>query len=46
MKFKITSPFGQDIVSCITVGDLIRAVDLVMHEHELSRNQVNVEEIW
>lgn len=50
MKFSIIYTVGKlqvtDKVTCTTVGDLIRAIDLVMFENKLSRNEINVEEIW
>jgi|LauGreDrversion4_2_1035121.scaffolds.fasta_scaffold849960_3 hypothetical protein len=50
MRFSINYTVGRfphsDIVTCVTVGDLIRAIDLVLYENKLNREEIKVEEIW
>lgn len=48
MIFNITYTVDKlqvtDKVTCDTVGDLIRAIELVMNENSLLRNQITVHE--
>jgi hypothetical protein len=48
MNFSITYTIGRlpfnEIVTCTTVGELSMAIELVMLENDLLRNQITVHE--
>lgn len=49
MRFKIEYTVGRfpdsEIVECDTVGELSIAIELIMHETGLLRNQITVHEL-
>jgi hypothetical protein len=49
MKFGITYTVGRvpysEIITCDTVGELSIAIQLVMIENDISRNQITIHEL-
>jgi len=50
MRFSITYTVDvlqvTDMVTCDTVGELIKVVDVIVYEHQLDKITIKIEEGW